>query len=82
MKRISQSILTFSILTIISFLILNACRKDDKESPSASLQVTPQEGTINTFFVFDASGSTDINEITDSLRVRFDFDGDANWDTG
>lgn len=50
-------------------------------APIASFTVTPGSGTTNTTFAFDASGSTDSEDATSDLQVRWDFDGDGNWDS-
>lgn len=50
-------------------------------SPTAFFDVAPGSGTTNTIFAFDASGSTDTEDPTSDLQVRWDFDGDGNWDT-
>ncbi|MFC1555804.1 M6 family metalloprotease domain-containing protein [candidate division KSB1 bacterium] len=43
---------------------------------TASFTVSPDSGTVNTTFHFDASGSTG-----DSLTYRWDFDSDGTWDS-
>ncbi len=49
--------------------------------PTALFSVSPLSGTTSTNFAFDASGSTDIDDPTSQLQVRWDFDGDGSWDT-
>jgi len=49
--------------------------------PAALFTVTPSSGTTSTNFTFDASGSTDPEDPTSELQVRWDFDGDGSWDT-
>ena len=49
--------------------------------PDAFFTVTPEEGTINTSFLFDASGSSDPEDDVSLLRVRWDFENDGIWDT-
>ncbi len=48
--------------------------------PVADLNVSAASGTIATEFVFDASGSYDL-ETPDSLRFRWDWEGDGEWDS-
>lgn len=50
-------------------------------SPAASFMVTPDEGTTNTTFTFNASGSSDVETPDEQLRVRWDWDSDGEWDT-
>jgi len=50
--------------------------------PTALFTVSPSNGTTSTNFAFDASGSTDNEDPTSNLQVRWDFDGDGSWDTG
>ncbi len=49
--------------------------------PTALFTVSPSGGTTSTNFAFDASGSTDNEDPTSNLQVRWDFDGDGSWDT-
>ncbi|MFK5855417.1 MAG: FISUMP domain-containing protein [Bacteroidota bacterium] len=49
--------------------------------PTALFTVTPSSGTTYTKFAFDASGSTDNEDHTSYLQVRWDFDGNGYWDT-
>ena len=49
--------------------------------PTAIFTVSPEEGDINTFFNFDASGSSDVEDEASLLLVRWDFENDAVWDT-
>ena len=50
--------------------------------PTALFTVTPSSGTTSTSFAFDASGSTDNEDPTSNLQIRWDFDGNGSWDTG
>jgi len=49
--------------------------------PTAVFKVDPQKGTTETLFTFDASGSTDPEDASDLLRVRWDWNNDGYWDT-
>ncbi|MFH1859303.1 MAG: DUF3604 domain-containing protein [Patescibacteria group bacterium] len=51
-------------------------------TPIASFTVTPSLGDTNTFFNFDASASSDVEDATADLQVRWDWEGDGIWDTG
>ncbi|MFZ1945934.1 MAG: SUMF1/EgtB/PvdO family nonheme iron enzyme, partial [bacterium] len=52
-----------------------------KAAPVASFTVTPESGTTLTVFEFDASGSSDADESSSALQVRWDWESDG-WDTG
>ncbi|OYT14542.1 MAG: hypothetical protein B7C24_17780 [Bacteroidetes bacterium 4572_77] len=49
--------------------------------PSAIFTVSPFSGSTSTVFGFDASNSTDDEDPTSQLQVRWDFDGNGSWDT-
>jgi len=49
--------------------------------PEAAFDVEPEEGTVTTIFHFDASSSSDLEDPTESLQVRWDWEFDENWDT-
>ena len=53
----------------------------NNRAPKASFNVNPGAGFLQDTFVFDASASSDIEDNNASLKVRWDFDGDGNWDT-
>ncbi|MFH0762116.1 MAG: PKD domain-containing protein [Bacteroidota bacterium] len=50
--------------------------------PTALFTVDPETGTIETEFNFDASGSSDTEDSSDKLRVRWDWNNDGVYDTG
>jgi len=49
-------------------------------APSASFEISPTSGDVNTVFAFDASSSTDAQDPTSALEVRWDFNDDGIWD--
>jgi len=49
--------------------------------PTAHFTVDPKTGDINTKFAFDASGSTDLEDLTEVLEVRWDWNNDNIYDT-
>ncbi|MCK5821089.1 MAG: hypothetical protein KAH17_04355 [Bacteroidales bacterium] len=49
--------------------------------PTAYFTADPKSGTINTKFIFDASGSTDLEDVSDALEVRWDWNNDNIFDT-
>lgn len=50
-------------------------------SPSASFTVDPTLGTTITTFTFDANNSSDIEDASTELQVRWDWDNDGTYDT-
>ena len=49
--------------------------------PDAYFTVTPESGTTETEFSFDASNSSDFEDPVSSLQVRWDWENDGNWET-
>ena len=50
-------------------------------APTASFTVSPTSGTVDTVFDFDANGSSDNEDDTSVLQVRWDWNNDGNFDT-
>ncbi|MBN1187649.1 MAG: hypothetical protein JXB49_35570 [Bacteroidales bacterium] len=50
-------------------------------APKASFTVSPSSGTTDTKFSFDASNSSDSEDPTSALQVRWDWENDGIWDT-
>ncbi|MFH1999772.1 MAG: PKD domain-containing protein [Planctomycetota bacterium] len=50
-------------------------------APYARFNATPPQGSATTVFRFDATPSGDIEDATDKLQVRWDFNGDGVFDT-
>jgi len=77
---------SFALIFAISFMF-TSCKDDegndsgkDNTDPVASFTITPQTGTVNTIFEFDASSSADIESPLDKLMFRWDFDSDGSWE--
>ena len=49
--------------------------------PTASFTVQPAIGTTTTAFTFNASASSDVEDSTSALEVRWDWENDAIFDT-
>ena len=49
--------------------------------PNALFTVTPTEGNVSTTFLVDASSSSDLEDPTADLSVRWDWENDSVWDT-
>lgn len=73
--------------TLFLLLLLVQCKKDLDETPPvntppvAELAFSPNVGTTATVFSFDASACQDAQDHVKLLQVRWDLDGDGNWDT-
>jgi Leucine-rich repeat (LRR) protein len=70
-------------LTAVVFNV--SCKKNPTVSintaPTASFTIDPTSGTTATTFNFDATGSTDNEDETSILQVRWDWENDGTWDT-
>jgi len=82
-----MNIKRYNYLIYISFIIScsdTSTNPDDKINsiPVASLSAYPDSGTTFTYFIFDATNSSDENDSLSTLEVRWDWDNDQNWDTG
>jgi uncharacterized protein (TIGR02145 family) len=51
------------------------------DPPEAKFSVTPTIGSTDTVFLFDASSSKDNEDPLEDLQVRWDWNGDGNFDT-
>lgn len=49
--------------------------------PTPSFNVAPSIGNVTTIFNFDASNSSDLQDQSSVLQVRWDWDNDGTWDT-
>jgi formylglycine-generating enzyme required for sulfatase activity len=77
-----------AIVVCVFVAAVSGCGSDDdgvkpqNTSPTASFVVTPESGTVQTVFQFDASGSADTEDSTSVLQVRWDWESDGTWDIG
>ncbi len=72
----------FLLLLLASILAISSCKKDEENSnPLPSFVVDPTEGSASSDFVFDATSSFDEHDPSDFLEVRWDWNGDGQWDT-
>jgi len=55
-------------------------KPDWSAAPDAFFTATPLLGDLSTTFMFDASGSSDSEDPTENLEVRWDWEGDGTWD--
>lgn len=71
-------------LSAIVFAILGwitSCKKPERLPPVASFEVDTRIGYPGLLFAFDASMSHDPDNSASSLMARWDFNGDAIWET-
>ena len=54
---------------------------DGNTAPNASFTVDPTSGTFDTWFQLDASASSDAQDSTPQLQVRWDYTNNGSWDT-
>ncbi|MCK4821150.1 hypothetical protein KA005_35625, partial [bacterium] len=62
-SRTLVQMLLFILSSFVFLTSVNHCvTKPDNKAPTAAFSVTPESGTIETEFIFDASESTDPEE--------------------
>jgi hypothetical protein len=71
------------LLFVLLASVLLGCADDPTvpSGPTASFQVTPLNGSNDTDFVVDASGSRGAEDPPSKLQVRWDWEDDEVWDT-
>ncbi|PID26761.1 MAG: hypothetical protein CR982_08520 [Candidatus Cloacimonadota bacterium] len=87
MKKLKIYLLILA--SLISLMLLISCGDDSSSTepetpniaPTADFTINPENGTIETDFIFDASTSSDEEDNIGNLMVRWDFDGDNQFDT-
>lgn len=80
--KIGKCWTTMIFITLFYSALLSSCvTEPDNRPPVADLEVTPIEGFTTTYYVFDASGSTDPDDESRFLQIRWDWNGDSIWDT-
>ena len=75
----------FLAITLTTLVITVSCKNNPTTSeniaPIASFIISPTSGTTITEFTLDASGSSDDEDETSVLQVRWDWENDGVWDT-
>jgi uncharacterized protein (TIGR02145 family) len=66
---------------LFDYKIPLADSEEGNHTPTADFTVSPDVGTIQTLFQFNASGCHDEEDDEEDLEVRWDFDGNGTWDT-
>jgi hypothetical protein len=77
-----QKSVHFIYLTMILVINSFSCSTLDVVTPpTAVLEIFPYAGDTTTIFTFDASKSTDAEDVKEKLTVRWDWNNDGTWDT-
>ncbi|MEA1878252.1 MAG: FISUMP domain-containing protein [Bacteroidota bacterium] len=81
MKLKQLSTISLITLLVLSPVLFQSC--DDKHNtvPSALFTISPSYGSVDSTFVFDASDVRDIEDPTEELEVRWDWESDSIFDT-
>jgi uncharacterized protein (TIGR02145 family) len=70
---------------LIEYRELICCAEGEIQSPnqapSANFVISPESGTPQTMFNFDANSTTDDKTPPEELFYRWDFEGDGAWDS-
>ena len=73
------------ILTLMILFFNTSCKinpvSPTNTAPIASFSIDPTSGTTEMILTFDASTSSDNEDDTSVLQVRWDWDNDGVWDT-
>jgi len=70
------------LLIGLLFLLIIGCKKEKPNTPPvAFFTITPEGGSVDTLFVFNASASGDREDEDSLLQIRWDFESDSVWDT-
>ena len=71
------------VFVFLTLMLPLACSNPSRPNiaPTANFTITPGTGTIDTVFVFNASGSSDPEDKLENLFFRWDWDSDGTWDT-
>ena len=70
------------LLILLSALFLISCKKEVVNTqPSADFTISPDMGRMDDVYIFDAFLSSDKEDNTAQLLVRWDFETDGIWDT-
>ncbi len=68
---------------ILILIFLSSCKEKVpvNTAPIAVFTAGSNTGTIETLFTFDASGCSDLEDPTEDLMVRWDWENNGFWDT-
>jgi len=68
------------MMSLLFIIIISSCAKENTK-PTASFTINPETGNDETTFMFDASGSSDLEDSQDKLTVMWNWEGDEYFDT-
>ncbi len=82
MKK-SPFILPVCLAAAMILITIPGCEKEENNTPPvAEFSISPETGTIETIFSFDASGCSDgQDQSAAALQVRWDWENDGDYDT-
>ena len=69
------------VFILFSLCVLSCATKPENKPPKAAFHFVPQSGTVETNFIFDAINSSDPEDESSSLQIRWDWDSNGAWDT-
>lgn len=71
-----------ALILVALFLGILSCEKKEEDNPPvASFTASPESGPFTTLFNFDGTASRDDEDPAEDLRVRWDWNGDGDFDT-
>ncbi|MEA1877503.1 MAG: FISUMP domain-containing protein [Bacteroidota bacterium] len=68
------------LMSLLIIILISSCTKENTK-PKASFTFDPGTGNDETTFMFDASGSSDMEDQGDELMVMWNWEGDEYFDT-
>ncbi len=70
------------LITGLLLLLIFGCKKEEPNTPPVALfTISPDNGDTDTEFIFDASGCSDKEDLSEDLQIRWDWEDDGEWDT-
>ena len=79
-----KSLVFFQIVIFLSVAIIftSGCEQEEKNTPPvAEFIIMPESGNFETSFSFDASSCSDEQDLSSSLKIRWDWENDGIFDT-
>lgn len=72
-----------ALIILIGLLLCFSCSDNTdlnkNQSPDAEFSFIPENADTATIFTFDASASSDMEDVKSDLLFRWDFEGKSNW---
>jgi len=80
MNLINPFFATFFVVILFSwFSCSDSSDIKPNNPPVAAFSFSPENADTLTIFTFDASTSTDLEDVTSNLLFKWDFEGKSNW---